>query len=177
MGRTTNFTPNSTPVTMETDQRIWQSGAMRSPIARTQSARLAAVIATAFVGLGFLAGCSGSAAGSTMQGSWTLVEAEDATGTFVDPGTPITLVVDGNRASGTSGCNQYSAEISGTAGSGTPADTKFGVAVQTLKACDEKIMKLEQRYTDAFGAVTKGELTDAGELILTGTDVTLRFEH
>jgi heat shock protein HslJ len=59
----------------------------------------------------------------------------------------VTLIVDGDRASGSSGCNRYH----GTIGQGESATSlTVGPLAGTRMACPPEIMDLEQRYTTAL---------------------------
>lgn len=89
--------------------------------------------------------------------------------------TPVTLVFENGRLSGSSGCNRYFAEITES----SPGDITIGEAGTTRMACPDEVMLLENRYLAAIsGAARYSFLT--GRLALTckvGDDLkTMLFE-
>jgi heat shock protein HslJ len=65
----------------------------------------------------------------------------------------ITLVFDGDRISGSSGCNRYSAAVKETGE--RAGDLRISGIDGTRMACPEEIMTLENRYLEALGNVTR----------------------
>ena len=76
---------------------------------------------------------------------------------------PVTLMVEGSRASGHAGCNRYFGEI--RAGD-SPGELAIGPIGSTRMACAEPAMALEARYLAALGHATKFSFV-AGRLALT----------
>jgi heat shock protein HslJ len=76
----------------------------------------------------------------------------------------ITLVFDGDRISGKSGCNRYSAGVK--EGGELPGDLHINDIGGTRMACPEEVMELENRYLDALGKVTRYSFM-SGKLALT----------
>ena len=64
----------------------------------------------------------------------------------------VTLNFDGERLTGTSGCNRYFTAV--TAGE-IPGDLTIGMIGGTRMACPEEAMALESRYLEALGNVIK----------------------
>jgi heat shock protein HslJ len=76
----------------------------------------------------------------------------------------ITLAFDGERISGSSGCNRY---FAGLKESGElPGDLKVSRIGGTRMVCAKEIMALENRYLEALGHVTRYSFV-AGKLALT----------
>ena len=109
---------------------------------------------------------------SAVDGSWVLVSGTVAGQDLrLEPTHPVTLRLAGDRAEGTSACNLYSATVSVTGDA-----IVFGPAGGTEMACfPRRVMDLEQRYLRALPTVDTA-VVDAGQLSLTGPDVTLRFD-
>jgi heat shock protein HslJ len=63
-------------------------------------------------------------------------------------GVEVSLRVEGERVSGKSGCNRYSASIA--AGEG-PGALRIGAAMTTRMACPGEAMQIEQRFLEALG--------------------------
>jgi heat shock protein HslJ len=78
-----------------------------------------------------------------------------------EPG--VTLVFEGEQASGRSGCNRYVARV--RAGD-APGELAIGPIASTRRACPEPEMALEARYLDALGSASKFGFV-AGQLALT----------
>jgi heat shock protein HslJ len=76
----------------------------------------------------------------------------------------ITLVFDGDRISGKSGCNRYFAGVTETGE--LPGDLSVSNIGGTRMACPEEVMTLETRYLEALGSVTRYSF-QAGKLALT----------
>ena len=117
-----------------------------------------------------LAACSNHPAGTTamvtteqLQGSaWQVntvnsSEVGDALVTlnFHEPG----------RLAGKAACNNYMASY-------TLEDDNFTVKTSgvTMMACPQPLMKLEQQFLDALDAVNQADLSEDGQLILSGAD-------
>ena len=141
---------------------------------RSRLAILAAVTLVA----GALAGCAAPAdnaepeatAVSDLNGEWQLTKASDADGALTVNGTPVTLVIADDSASGQAPCNSYTGavEIDGDS-------VSFGTIAQTLMACtDDARAELEARYLAALEQVSGSTLAD-DTLTLTGDSVTLQF--
>ena len=96
-----------------------------------------------------LAGC---ASPPSSDGSWELVSATDAAGSFDLP--PITLTVDGESFTGGAPCNSYSG-------------TFFSGFTTTERGCAD--LALEQRYYAALGLVDDASVVE-GMLALTRGD-------
>jgi heat shock protein HslJ len=76
---------------------------------------------------------------------------------------PITIVFDGDRVAGSSGCNRYFAAI---AESDVPGGISVGQAGGTMIACPDEVMKVERRYLGALAAVSDYGFM-LGDLVLT----------
>ena len=76
----------------------------------------------------------------------------------------ITLVFDGGRVSGSSGCNRYFAGIKETGE--LPGDLKVSEVGSTRMACPDEVMILENRFLEALANVTRYGFL-AGKLALT----------
>lgn len=107
-----------------------------------------------------------------LTGTWTLtaLSAVDGDATPVT-GAPITLEIDGDRASGSDGCNSYTGQVAVEDGGVT-----FGPLASTRKMCiDPAVMTMASQYLAAMDQVTAASVT-AGTLILTGEGTGLTFE-
>ncbi len=78
----------------------------------------------------------------------------------------ITLVIDGDRIGGSSGCNRYMGRISPGR---TAGDVSLGPLAGTRMACPQEIMNLEQRFLGLLGKVTRFSF-HLGRLALTSVD-------
>lgn len=131
-------------------------------------------LAALVVVLGALGGCSGDDRSplETVQGSWRL-NTLTVDGVVHQLDTPArllpTLDVDGDRVSGSSGCNQFGAEA---AEDGEVLTIVLGDA--TMIGCPGSRGEIEAAYFDGLAAVTTAEL-DGSDLVLTGDDVSLTF--
>ena len=76
---------------------------------------------------------------------------------------PITIVFDGDRVAGSSGCNRYFATI---AEGDVPGGISVGQAGGTMMACPDEVMKVERRYLGALAAVSDYGFM-LGDLVLT----------
>lgn len=115
---------------------------------------------------------SGDRSGSTSyDGTWELVEGTGPKGEVaIIDGYRVTLVIEGERISGTSACNSYFADaaIDGTSFS-VP-----GVG-STEMACRRDVMEAEAAYVSALTEVHTIR-REQNFLMLTGNDADLRFE-
>jgi heat shock protein HslJ len=101
---------------------------------------------------------------SMLDGSeWKLSQLER--GKPIDKKIEVTLTFAGDRISGKSACNRYSAGIQEGANAG---DVKIGQSMGTMMACPEELMAVEQKYMDTLSKVT-GFSFSAGKLMLNGT--------
>lgn len=118
------------------------------------------------------AGEAGSA-GAPLEGtSWTLVELNGAP-VPAGPRTPtLTFGRDDGRASGTAGCNQFSAGYTRSGSS-----LRFSAPVSTRMACvEEGVMRREADYLNALQATEQYQVSGS-TLILSGGGRTLaRFQ-
>lgn len=107
-------------------------------------------------------------------GSWVLVDAQPTI--EVPAGARVTLQVaregDGWQVGGTAACNSYGGAVD-IEGSAWRARGYAG----TDMACEEPRMAAERAYLDALAGVEEWARPSAGELVLTGPEVTLRFEE
>lgn len=94
--------------------------------------------------------------------AWVLHRFSEDTPLAAQP--EITLAFDGERISGSSGCNRYFASVKETGE--LPGDLEISKIGGTRMACPEKIMALEKRYLEALGHVTRYSFM-AGKLALT----------
>jgi heat shock protein HslJ len=76
----------------------------------------------------------------------------------------ITLVLEGDRISGKSGCNRYTATVK--EGRDLPGDLHISGIGGTRMTCPEEVMTLETRYLEALGMVSRYSFM-AGKLALT----------
>ncbi|MBN1093923.1 META domain-containing protein [Blastococcus sp. TML/M2B] len=85
------------------------------------------------------------------------------------PGVTATLTLSDGRASGTAFCNRYMAsyELDGSSFS-------FGDIGSTLMGCEPDVMAAESAYLEALAGVDTA-VRDAGDLLLTGAGIELRF--
>lgn len=109
------------------------------------------------------------------NGGWVLVEAVPAI-EVPDPAR-VTLVVeerdDGTLgAGGTAACNSYG----GTLVAGADGAWSLTDVASTEMGCEPALMEAESAYLDALVAIDTWERPADDSLLLTGPDVTLRFE-
>ncbi len=86
-----------------------------------------------------------------------------------DPAPPepaITLVFEGERIAGSSGCNRY---FSGVEAGKAPGELKIGPVGSTRMACPEDQMALEDRYLKGLGRVVRFAFV-TGRLVLTWSE-------
>jgi heat shock protein HslJ len=88
----------------------------------------------------------GTASLATLEGrEWVLRKLSSTEAAPAEP--EITLTIDGDRVSGSSGCNSYN----GTMGEGdTATSLTVGPLAATRMACSPEVMNLEQRFTAAL---------------------------
>lgn len=108
--------------------------------------------------------------GVDLTGSWHLVSGRDADGSFDLTGRSVTLVVEGDTASGTSACNHYSGDLEAEGDS-----VRVSGIGGTEMACESAVMDLERRYLDALGVVARAERS-GDTLTLSGPGRRLDFE-
>ena len=111
-----------------------------------------------------LVGCA-SPDDSSIEGSWILTSATDATGSLtLDPTHPVTLEV-GEHTGGIAACNSYGATYEGG---------RFTKISQTEMGCKPaSVMEIESRYLAALAATTAVEAGTG--LTLTGPGIELTF--
>lgn len=130
-------------------------------------------IAIGTLAIGTLVGCSllPGALSASLNGQWQLQQGTNQGAAVpIATGHPITLKIDGTVVGGSSACNQYGGtlEINGTT-------VKISALSMTEMACqDDRAMASEAAYLAALPRVTGAE-RDGDGLVLTGTDVELRF--
>ena len=102
--------------------------------------------------------------------SWALTGGFDADGDLAPiDGSPVTLVVDGDRVAGRAACNQYFGPLTVTGDAWS-----VGLVGQTMMACDDATMELETRFLRALQTVDRAA-EDGDALVLSGPDLELRF--
>lgn len=119
-----------------------------------------------------LAGCGTESASDApdVTGEWQL-----ASGTAigadlpVPPGATATLALSGGEANGTAFCNRFFAsyDLDGSSFS-------MGDIGSTMMACEPDVMAAESAYLEALAGVDTAVL-EAGDLLLTGAGIELRF--
>lgn len=120
-----------------------------------------------------LASCETGPAGSPEGDPLTLTDwqAVSINDTPVSAPRPLTLSFMEGRASGHSGCNQYSGSVD--------YDTrhiKFGQVISTKMACmDDGVMQLEARYLQTLSASESYVIGHDGKLSLTGKQGHIEF--
>jgi heat shock protein HslJ len=92
---------------------------------------------------------------------WTLLKLDWSDPYGGEP--PITIVFDGERVAGSSGCNRYFAAV---AEGDVPGGISVGQAGGTMMACPDEVMKGERRYLGALAAVSDYGFM-LGDLVLT----------
>jgi heat shock protein HslJ len=123
-------------------------------------------------GCGSQTGSGAAPSGSRLDGDWYVgsgtVEGVDLA---LLPDRPLTLNLDALTASGSSGCNQFSGDVS-VSGSGPDLEIRFGPLSATEMACPGPAMGLESRYLAALDTVRTATVSD-DTLTLTGDGVSL----
>jgi heat shock protein HslJ len=119
---------------------------------------------------GHRAATPGPGAGTPVDGVWVL-SSGDVDGTVLDLRLPgqVTLTADGPRISGSSGCNQYSADLAIVADR-----VSIGAISMTEMGCEAPAMALEGRYLSALARVTQAQRS-GDRLTLTGERIVLTF--
>lgn len=114
----------------------------------------------------------GDGSGSDPAGAWELVDAEPAIDVPSDARVTMTVERDGEswQVGGTAACNSYHGTVTTDGGSWQGAG--YGA---TEMGCNEPRMLAEQAYLGALTAADSWTRPATDELVLTGTDVTLRF--
>ena len=82
----------------------------------------------------------------------------------VPEGVGITFMFDGDRVTGSGGCNRYFGAVTGD----VPGELAFGPMGSTQMACPDPAGALEHRYLTTLGNTTRYQFL-AGNLVLTGT--------
>jgi heat shock protein HslJ len=99
---------------------------------------------------------------SDLNGTWRLVDLNSHTEPAL-PEVEVTLQIADGQLSGSAGCNNYNATLTGSADD--PSAFKVGPIATTKKACPEPIMKQEADYLTRLGQA-KAWKYDAGQLAL-----------
>lgn len=108
---------------------------------------------------------------STYDGTWTLLEGRGPKGEVaVIDGYRVTLIIEGERISGTAACNSYF-------GDATIDGTSFSVpgVGRTEMGCRRDVMRAEDAYISALPAIETIQRND-DRLTLMGRESELRFE-
>ena len=137
---------------------LWHDFVMSRPVGLTSMMAIALLAAACGNG----ESASGSDGADVEATTWTLV---DVAGAPVPDGVEVTLDYDGERISGTGGCNQYSGGATFEDGTVT-VETEI---MSTLKACEDPAADLERRYFEALPRVA-GFAVDDDTLRLTDSD-------
>ncbi len=95
---------------------------------------------------------------------WTLLKLDWSDPYGGEP--PITIVFDGERVAGSSGCNRYFAAV---AEGDVPGAISVGQAGGTMMACPDEVMEVERRYLGALAGVSDYGFM-LGDLVLTYTN-------
>lgn len=82
----------------------------------------------------------------------------------VPEGVEITFMFDGDKVTGSGGCNRYFGAVTGD----VPGEVAFGPMGSTQMACPDPAGALEHRYLTTLGNTTRYQFL-AGNLVLTGT--------
>ncbi|MCP2331323.1 Heat shock protein HslJ [Actinoalloteichus cyanogriseus DSM 43889] len=108
---------------------------------------------------------------AALEGEWQLVGGSTADGPVdVLDHYPVTLTVTDGEATGKAACNLYGGPFHAV-GDGI----SFPSPEWTEMGCEQPVMDLEMTYLAALSAVGRAR-HDGDALVLTGTDVELRFE-
>ncbi len=100
-----------------------------------------------------------------VDSQWRLINYSAPSAEIALPDSPaITLSLTADRASGSGGCNSYTAAL-------TYAEDRlsFGQIASTEMACDEPIMTMETTYFEALAKVGRYQIVD-GQLVLLSDD-------
>ena len=117
-----------------------------------------------------LGGCGYGPRGDSIEGVWNLESASDGSGELEMTGQPVTLEIDGKKASGQGPCNSYSTEVTQRGDS-----VNFGLIASTQMFCEDGA-DFEGQYFAALDTVTTAEV-DGDSLTLTGPGVELVYER
>lgn len=119
-----------------------------------------------------LTACSGEDTSLDLTGSWVLTSGSGPAGDIAPvSGSPITLTVEGERVSGSDGCNSLTGTVTVDGDS-----VRFSQLAVTERAClDENVMAAASSFDLALGEVDRGVLDEDG-LALFGDEVALEFE-
>ena len=100
---------------------------------------------------------------AVLDGSeWALTHLDR--GQPIGEGIDVTLAFDGDRVSGKSACNRYSAGIKEGDSAGS---IQIGQSMGTMMACPDELMKIERQYLAALSQVTDFSFY-GGRLALSG---------
>ena len=118
-----------------------------------------------------LTACLGSDFADSVEGSWQLVSGTvEGTEVPILEANPITLVLDGDQASGIAACNSYSGPFTLDGSS-----IEIGnIAITEMACLDEGAMEAESLYMAGLISVDTVAMDDG--LTLTGPGVELVFE-
>jgi hypothetical protein len=148
---------------------------MRRKVRGVLAGVVAALCSVALAGCGLLS--TGDVDGPFV-GDWKLVEARWGAGLDL-PRTGITLVSDGDSASGFAGCHEYAFELSGKPEAfkvGKPLEHgPSGPATGDFGTCNSALDRIEARYLTALLSADSAQVRD-GALVLTAGYSYLRFE-
>src|SRR6187549_2863226 len=117
---------------------------MRSLRAAAMALPVAAVL--------LLGGCAFGPRGDSIDGTWNLESASDGSGELELTGQPVTLVIDGKKASGQGPCNSYSTQVTQNGDS-----VNFGLVASTQMFCEDAA-DFEGQYFAALDTVTEAEV-------------------
>lgn len=135
--------------------------------------RLTALLAVGLLALtacGEQTGTGSDGPSIRLDGAWVLTSATvDGTDLDLDVPRPVTLTVDGTKATGQSACNMYFADLTIDG-----ATVTFGTIGGTEMACEEPLMSLEGAYWSALARIT-GWSRIGETLVLTGDGVRFEF--
>lgn len=134
--------------------------------------RLITLVAALLLGALALAGCAEKV--EHQWGTWQLVSGKDANGELTPvPGHPVALEVRQGSFGGNAGCNGFgSDELSTSSGVWLPGEISM-----TAMGCEVPgVMELEEAFLAALADATSWRASE-DELVLTGTEVELRFER
>jgi heat shock protein HslJ len=107
----------------------------------------------------------GPLSGNDLEGvEWVLVSLGEGEDTPAEP--ELTLVFDGERVAGHSGCNRYMGGV--TVGDGNN-ELEFGPLAGTMMACPPDLMDLERKYLKALAGARRFSFL-VGQLVLTSVD-------
>jgi heat shock protein HslJ len=118
--------------------------------------------------LPFAAACAATAPGMAAGE----LRAVDVNGVAVVGERPLTLRLEGGRASGSAGCNSFS----GTYSSSRRAELEFGPLAVTRMACDPQLMEQEARFLSILDAAESfNRYSDGGVSVIAPDGRAIRF--